>query len=96
MVAESYNRMSQHESQQQGNESFAARYQHAAEQTVQEYPLAITLGAFAIGLGLGAAIGASLARSNESSRNFDAEQLGRKVLDAISEYMPSTVQKYLG
>lgn len=93
MVAESYRRMSQ--PSPDSEQDLMQRCQHAFEHAVEEYPLALTVSAFALGLGLGAAIGASLARPLGMHREIEAERLGRRVLESIAEYLPSSVQRYV-
>lgn len=94
MVAGSYNRVSAHEEQMDA-ESALARCTAACEESVNEYPLTWTLGAFAIGIGLGAAVGASLSRPLGLQRQSTAEHLGHRVLDSIYELLPDTVQRHL-
>jgi len=74
----------------------ADRSRQSAEHVVDEYPLSTTLGVFGVGLCLGVAIGAALSRSSSS---FDhrqvAESLGRRVFDAVHDYLPKAVDQYL-
>lgn len=93
MVAGSFNRVSAHEEREA--ESTLARCSTACEESVNEYPLTWTLGAFAIGIGLGAAIGASLSRPLGLQRQATAEHLGQRVLDSIYDVLPSSVQRHL-
>ena len=93
MVAGSFNRVSAHEEMEA--ESTLARCSTACEESVNEYPLTWTLGAFAIGIGLGAAIGASLSRPLGLQRQATAEHLGQRVLDSIYDVLPSSVQRHL-
>jgi hypothetical protein len=70
------------------------RYSEMAQQSFQEYPIGITLGFFAAGLGLGAMIGASLAQPmGLTHQPTTAEALGRRVLDAIGDYLPDPLQR---
>jgi hypothetical protein len=75
----------------------ADRYRENAVSVVDDYPLSTTLGVFGVGLCLGVTIGAALARSH--SHHVDtrqaAESLGRRVFDAVHEYMPKAVNQYL-
>ena len=103
MVAEPYNRLQSHMGQGQGqgqqrseSETMVGKSCEAAAHTFQEYPIAATFGMFALGLGIGTAIGALMAKPmgfvHERSQ---AENLGRRVLDSIAEYMPESVQRRL-
>jgi hypothetical protein len=96
MVAGSFNRVS---SQQGGAEmeaeSALARCTAATERSVDAYPLTWTLGAFAIGIGLGAAIGAAMARPLGFRHEAVATNLGRRVLDSIYEVLPESVQRHM-
>jgi len=67
----------------------------AAESAVQEYPLAMTLAVFGVGLGLGVVVGSAFAEPMGMRRQPTAENLGRKILDSIAEYLPASVQKQL-
>jgi hypothetical protein len=71
------------------------RCRHAAESTVDEYPLTATVGAFAVGLTLGVLAGAALAQPFHRSHRHTAESLGRRMLDAMREYVPQSVNQYL-
>jgi len=73
----------------------ASRCVAVAESAVQEYPLATTLALFGVGLGLGMMVGSSLAEPMGLRRQPTAENLGRKILDSIAEYLPASVQKQL-
>lgn len=96
MVAGSFNRMASHQGGPgMEGESALARCTAAAEQSVDEYPLTWTLGAFAVGIGLGAMIGASLARPLGMRREVAAERLGRRVLDSIYDLLPDSVQRHI-
>lgn len=107
MVAEPYNRLQSHmgqgghgqggqgQGQQRGEgESMTGKSCAAASQTFQEYPIAATFGMFALGLGIGTAIGAMMAKPmgfvHERSQ---AENIGRRILDSIADYMPESVQR---
>jgi hypothetical protein len=94
MVAGSYNRVSAHEEQME-SDSALARCTAACEESLNEYPLTWTLGAFAVGIGLGAAIGASLSRPLGLQRQATAEHLGQRVLDSIYDILPDSVQRHL-
>jgi hypothetical protein len=94
MVAGSYNRVSTHQDEFEAD-SALARCTAAAEDSVNEYPLTWTLGAFAVGIGLGAAIGASLSRPLGLQRQVEAENLARRVLDSIYDVLPDAVQRHV-
>jgi hypothetical protein len=74
------------------------RCRDSAAATVDDYPLSTTLGVFGIGMCVGVAIGAALASSHSQSR-FDhraaAESLGRRMFDALHDYLPKGVNQYL-
>jgi len=55
----------------------------------------MTLAMFGVGLGLGVVVGSALAEPMGLRRQPTAENLGRKILDSIAEYLPASVQKQL-
>lgn len=65
------------------------------QQTFEEYPLGVTLGVFAAGLGLGAMVGAALAKPLGLQHEAIAETLGRRVLHSISDLLPESIQQQL-
>ena len=71
------------------------RCRHAAETAFEEYPLMTTIGVFACGLTLGVLAGAALARPFHSHERHTAESLGRRILDAVRDYVPQSVNQYL-
>jgi hypothetical protein len=71
------------------------RCRHAAEEAFDEYPLTTTLGVFAVGLTLGVLAGAALARPFHSHERHTAESLGRRILEAVREYVPQSMNQYL-
>jgi len=73
----------------------ASRCAEAAESAIHEYPLATTLAMFGVGLGLGVMVGSALAEPIGLRRQPTAENLGRKILDSIAEYLPASVQRQL-
>jgi hypothetical protein len=95
MVAGSFNRMTSQGGPEMEEESVLARCTSATERSVDAYPLTWTLGAFALGIGLGAAIGAALARPLGFQRELAAENLGRRVLDSIYDVLPESVQRHI-
>lgn len=74
--------------------AMADRSRESAESIVDDYPLSTTIGVFGVGLCLGVTIGAALAHSRVDHRQA-AESLGRRVLDAMHDYMPKSVDQYL-
>ena len=92
---ESMNRVREHFDDTSSGEPMTARCAAAAESAIQEYPLAMTLAVFGVGLGLGAMVGSALAEPMGIRRQPTAENLGRKILDSIAEYLPASVQKQL-
>jgi len=91
---ESMNRMQEH-FEGESADAPMARCAAAAENAIQEHPLAMTLAMFGVGMGLGVALGAALAEPMGVRRQPVAENLGRKILDSIAEYLPASVQKQL-
>jgi len=67
----------------------------AMDEAIDQYPLSTTIGAFAVGLSLGVLVGAALVQPFHSSHRRTAEHLGRRILDAVQEYVPSSVNQYL-
>jgi hypothetical protein len=63
---------------------------------VDDYPLSTTLAAFGVGMCLGVSIGAALTSSHS---RFDhraaAESLGRRMFDALHDYLPKSVNQYI-
>jgi len=81
--------------QQANDGSMMDRCREEFSSAVEEHPLSTTLGVFAIGLTMGVAIGAALSGSHHSERRQMAESFGRRVLDALHEYVPDSMQQYL-
>lgn len=75
--------------------SLGTRCRHAAEAAFEEYPLTATLGVFAVGLTLGVLAGAALASPFHSPGVQTAESLGRRILEAVRDYVPQSVNQYL-
>ncbi len=67
-----------------------------AENFIQRSPMIATLAVFGLGLGVGAIIGSLLADSAPPSRRQQAEALGRRVLDSLSDVLPDSVRRHLG
>jgi hypothetical protein len=76
-------------------EGWSESCRETASATVEEYPLSVTIGMFAIGLSLGVAVGAALARPLHLDQRRTAESLGRRLLDSLHEYVPASVNQYL-
>jgi len=91
---ESMNRIHEH-FESDASESPMASCAAAAESAIKEHPLAMTLALFGVGLGLGVVVGSALAEPMGLRRQPTAENLGRKILDSIAEYLPASVQKQL-
>lgn len=71
------------------------------EDFVQREPRAAMLASLGAGLGIGLLIGAALARADQSPRGFhvdrrSAEQLGQRLMDAISSAVPASISNYFG
>ena len=72
------------------------RCREGAAATVDDYPLSTTLGVFGIGMCVGVAIGAAMASSHSrADHRAAAESLGRKMFDALQDYLPKGVNQYL-
>lgn len=71
------------------------RCREISQATVEDYPLSTTIGMFAIGLSLGVAVGAAMARPMGRSHSHMAESLGRRLLDTLHDYVPDSVNQYL-
>ena len=89
------NRMHEHFSGETSEAPMASRCAAAAESAIKEYPLAMTMAVFGVGLGFGFLVGNALAEPMGLRRQPTAENLGRKILDSIAEYLPASVQKQL-
>lgn len=68
------------------------------QECVAEYPLASTLTAFGIGLGVGILIGATLAgESRPQPRHWydlsSAEEFGQRIVDAVAGALPESIAK---
>jgi hypothetical protein len=72
-----------------------ARCREGFDSTVEDYPLTTAVGAFAVGLMFGVAAGAVLAAPLHLERRRTAESLGRRVLDALQDYVPDSMHHYL-
>jgi len=88
-------RMPRDSRQTQNAEGWSERCQETALSTVDDYPLSTTFAMFAIGLSVGVAIGAALGRPLHSDHRRTAESLGRRLLDTLHEYVPTSVNQYL-
>jgi hypothetical protein len=92
---ESMNRMQEHFEGDATQEQLAARCAAACESAIKEHPMAMTLAVFGVGMGLGVVLGSALAQPMGLRKQPVAENLGRKILDSISEYLPASVAKQL-
>ncbi|QDT54839.1 hypothetical protein Pan44_28770 [Caulifigura coniformis] len=92
---EPMNRMHEHFEGETAEAPMMSRCTAAAESAIQEHPLAMTLALFGVGLGLGVVVGSALAEPMGVRKQPTAENLGRKILDSIAEYLPASVQKQL-
>ena len=88
--------------EQQGYADQAAGYlRHSygeMQECISEYPLASTLAAFGIGLGVGLLVGATIAGDTRPRARhwYDlgtAEDLGRRMLDAMAGALPDSIAK---
>jgi hypothetical protein len=65
--------------------------------SVGEYPTTSVLSAFAVGFGVGIMVGYALAGSSQPTSWYDrahAERFGRRMLDAVSGYMPESIASH--
>ncbi len=89
------NRMHEHFETDDAEAPMATRCAAAAESAIKEHPLAMTMALFGVGLGLGVVVGSTLAEPLGVRRQPTAENLGRRILESIAEYLPESVQKQL-
>jgi len=82
----------------EGAQSYLSQGYENVEDMVVNHPASSALVVFGLGLGLGVLIGTAIASEQRSrwtaSRRIDtrqAERLGRRVLDSISDYLPSAI-----
>jgi hypothetical protein len=93
---DSMNRVQEHFEGQSDEAPMMTRCAQACETAIQEHPLAMTLALFGVGMGLGVMVGSALAEPMGLRRQpAVAENLGRRILDSISEYLPASVQRQL-
>lgn len=78
--------------------NWAENYRHEVSRAVSENPSGTVLTAFGAGFGIGLAIGISMAVSSSmrSTPRSRAEDLGHRVLDALHNYIPDSVQSRFG
>jgi hypothetical protein len=96
MPTEQYqNRMSPSSRESHSDQSLVSRCCEYTEESFRENPMAATLTAFGIGVGLGAAIGMMIAEPASKSRRQTAEALGRRMLDSVAESLPQSVRRYV-
>lgn len=74
-----------------------AEYSQRAKDAYDESPVLFCLAAFGIGVGVGAAISASLAAPPSRSRRFDqqAANFGRRMMEAIQDHLPNSWDDYV-
>ena len=92
---ESMNRIQEHLEGDASEMPMGSRCAAACESAIKDHPLAMTLAVFGLGAGLGVVIGSALAEPMGIRKQPVAENLGRKILDSIAEYLPASVQKQL-
>jgi hypothetical protein len=73
----------------------ASQYARSAKESYEESPMLFCLAAFGLGIGVGTAVGASLAASRSRGMEQHAASIGRRVLDAIADYVPSSIDHYV-
>jgi len=89
------NRVQEHFAGEASEEPMAARCAAACESAIQDHPLAMTFAMFGVGMGLGVLVGSALAEPMGLRKPPVAENLGRKILDSIAEYLPASVANQL-
>jgi len=62
-----------------------------AASTIEEYPLAVTLGMFGVGMAVGACLGMVLAET--AFAPTQAETMTQKTLDALAQVLPDSVMR---
>jgi len=92
---ESMNRVQDHFEGDASETPMASRCAAACESAIKDHPLAMTLAVFGVGMGLGVVLGSALAEPMGLRKQPVAENLGRKILESISEYLPASVAKQL-
>lgn len=80
---------------QNDHPSLVSRCCQFTEDSIRENPMAATLTAFGLGVGVGAVVGVLLAEPPSRSRRQTAEMLGRRMLDSIAESLPDSVRRYV-
>lgn len=95
MVAETTTKRAGAAKRKEESESLSGACQHSVQAAMEEYPITTTVGVFACGLTVGVLAGAALARPWHLHDRRSAETLGRKILDAVREYVPQSVNQYL-
>ena len=93
MQMQSNSRFGEQGYEEQGGWSETCREMTAT--AIDDYPLSTAIGVFAVGLSVGLCIGAALSRPMQPQHRRIAESLGRRILDAVQEYAPASVQQYL-
>jgi hypothetical protein len=86
------------EGMQERGEGYLRHGYTEMQECVSEYPMASTLSAFGIGLGIGLLIGMTLAgESRPRPRHWydlgSAEDYGRRILDAVTSALPDSIAK---
>ncbi len=78
--------------------NWAKDYRHEVSRAVSEHPGSSVLTAFGAGFAIGLAIGISMAVSSSmrSTPRSRAEDLGHRVLDALDNYIPDSLQDRFG
>ncbi|MBX3440436.1 MAG: hypothetical protein KF861_23300, partial [Planctomycetaceae bacterium] len=87
------NRIGRHMNEAGGDEaSLFSQCRDVTRETIEESPMLATLIAFGVGIGLGAAVGGMLVHADTGRRHWNAEALGRRVLDSIADALPDSVR----
>lgn len=80
---------------QNDHPSLTSRCCQFTEDSIRENPMAATMAAFGLGVGVGAVIGMMLAEPPARTRRQTAEMLGRRMLDSIAEALPESVRRHV-
>lgn len=97
MNLQQHNRVQDHLDEPAGSSASEAieHYRQVAQHTIEESPMLATLAGFGAGLAVGALIGAALADTRVLHQRRTAETLGHRVLAALSDAVPNTIQRHV-
>jgi hypothetical protein len=82
---------------EESSQSWSDRCCNEVARAVDENPGGSLLTAFGAGLGIGVALGLTVAFSSARPKpRSRAEDLGHRILEAISDYVPDSISKRMG